>query len=90
MSRLLLYIYSNRIIPVVLTSGCGVSFVVIIPVISSLRYHSIISVVDDLLSHLSFFTVFLFADRSRVVIEETSGWCVTLMISVATFMAYRI
>lgn len=55
--HLLLYIHSNRIIPAVLTSGRGASFVVIIP---RLRSHSIISVVDDLLSHLSFFAMFPF------------------------------
>lgn len=89
--HLLLYIYSNKIIPAVLTSGRGASFVVIIPRLYPrcdtirLSPSSMICSLVSLSSPCS-----LFADRSRVVIEEASGWCVTLMISAGTFMAYRI
>jgi len=91
MPSLLFCIYSNRIIPAVLTSGCSASFVVIIPR-SYPRCNIIrLSPSSTICSLISFSSpCSLFVDRSRVIIEEASGWCVTLMISAGIFMAYRI
>lgn len=89
---LLLYIYSNRIIAAVLTSGHGASFVVIIPRLYSrcdtIRLSPSLTICFLISSSLS---CSLFTVRSRVIIKEASEWYITLMIFAAgTFIAYRI